>query len=97
MLGGQVFFADTFLGTMTAGTTSLATIRAFLAAVPDFRLAEIGLHPSARPDTAASVADGWRDPLSHLRPHELEMVTSIELEELLAASGSGLGRLGQLG
>ena len=45
MLGSKVFFADAFFGTMTAGTTSLETIRAFLAAVRDFRLAEIGLHP----------------------------------------------------
>ena len=47
MLGNKVFFADVFFGTMTAGTTSLETIRAFLAAVRDFQLAEIGLHPGA--------------------------------------------------
>ena len=47
MLGDGVFFADVFFGTMTAGTTSLESIRSFLAAVQDFQLAEIGLHPGA--------------------------------------------------
>ena len=42
---GKVFFSDAFFGTMTAGTTSLATIRAFLAGGGDFRLAEVCLHP----------------------------------------------------
>ena len=79
---------------MTAGTTSLEMIRAFLSAVPDFRLAEVGLHPSLPPEAAASSADGWHDPLAQLRPHELEMIVSAELEELLAASGCRLGRLG---
>ena len=40
-------------------------------------------------------ADGWHDPLADLRPRELEMVVSVELEELLAASGCRLGRLGR--
>ncbi|MGO9114812.1 MAG: carbohydrate deacetylase [Thermoguttaceae bacterium] len=93
MLGKKVFFADAFFGTMTAGTTSLETIHAFLAAMRDFHTAEIGLHPAARPDAAAKAADGWRDPLVHWRPRELEMVISVELEELFAASGCRLGRL----
>ena len=79
MLARKVFFADAFFGTMTAGTTSLETIGAFLAAMPDFRLAEIGLHPGAMPDaTAAGPADGWHDPLAQLRPRELEMLVSVE-------------------
>jgi predicted glycoside hydrolase/deacetylase ChbG (UPF0249 family) len=108
MLGRQVLFADAFLGTMTAGRTSLETIRAFLATVPEFRLAEIGLHPGAALAgtmsgtmypwswSAAKVADGWHDPLANLRPRELEMVVSVELEELLAAQGCRLGRLGRV-
>ncbi len=40
-------------------------------------------------------ADGWHDPLADLRPRELEMVVSVELEELLAARGCRLGRLGR--
>jgi predicted glycoside hydrolase/deacetylase ChbG (UPF0249 family) len=95
MLGSKVCSADVFFGTMTAGTTSLETIRAFLAATRDFDLAEIGLHPGARPDAAARAAEGWHDPLAQLRPRELEMLVSVELEELLAASGCRLGRLGR--
>ena len=67
MLGNQIFFADVFLGTMTAGTTSLETIRAFLTAMRDFQLAEIGLHPATTPPLAAKPADGWHDPLASLR------------------------------
>ena len=93
MLRCKSFFADAFFGTMTAGTTSLETVRAFLAAMGDFRLAEIGLHPGAGPDAAANPADGWRDPLARLRPRELEMIVSVELEELLANRGCRLGRL----
>ncbi len=103
MLGNKVFFADAFFGTMTAGTTLVETLRAFLAAVCDFQLAEVGLHPSARPAgtmypwSAAKAADGWHDPLALMRPHELAMVVSVELEELLAARGCCLGRLGRAG
>jgi hypothetical protein len=93
MLARKVLFADAFFGTMTAGTTSLETMGAFLAAMPDFRLAEIGLHPGAMPRTAAGPADGWHDPLARLRPRELEMLVSVEMEELLAACGCRLGRL----
>jgi len=94
MLGNKVLFADVFFGTMTAGTTSFEIIRLFLAATRDFHLAEIGLHPGARP-VAASESDGWHDPLALLRPRELDMLVSRELEELLAASGCRLGRFGQ--
>jgi predicted glycoside hydrolase/deacetylase ChbG (UPF0249 family) len=103
MFGNGVYFADEFFGTMTAGTTSLELIRSFLAAVQDFQLAEIGLHPSAMPAgtmypwSAASAADGWHDPLAGMRPREREMVVSVELEELLAARGCRLGRLGRAG
>ncbi len=93
MLGRKVFSADVFFGTMTAGTTSLETIAALLTALGDFHLAEICLHPAAGPDAAATASGGWHDPLAELRPRELEMVVSGELEELLAASGCRLGRL----
>lgn len=39
------------------------------------------------------VADGWRDPLSALRPRELAMIVSAALEEQLVAEGCRLGRL----
>ena len=95
MLGNKVSFADAFFGTMTAGTTSLQTIRSFLAAMPDFQLAEIGLHPAAQPAVATAASDGWHDPLMQLRPRELELLVSRELEELLAVRGCRLGRLGR--
>jgi hypothetical protein len=95
MLAAQVGFADVFFGTMTAGTTTLETVRGLLAAVHGFSLAEICLHPGARLDAAEKAADGWHDPLANLRPHELKMLLSVELDELLAANGCRLGRLGR--
>ncbi len=95
MVEKGVFFADAFFGTMTAGTISLRTIRAFLAAVPGFHLAEIGLHPAVRSEATTNPSNGWHDPLIDLRPGELEMLVSSQLEELLTANGCRLGRLSQ--
>ena len=72
---------------MTAGTTTLETIRAFLAASGDFQLAEIGLHPGIKPEVATEAADAWYDPLTPLRPHELQMLVSARLEELFRVNG----------
>ena len=96
MLGNKTFFAEAFFGTMTAGTTSLETIRAFLKATRDFQLAEIGLHPGG-PAATANTTDGWHDPLAQLRPRELKMLVSADLEELLAEYGCRLGRLARVG
>jgi len=96
MLAREVFFADAFLGTMTAGTMSLETVRAFLATRRDFQLAEIGMHPAAAAAEKAAPADGWSDPLAHLRPRELDLLCSAELEELLVRSDCRLGRLGSI-
>lgn len=96
MLARKIFFADAFFGTMTAGTTSLETIRAFLAATREFQLAEIGLHPAAPRDAAEKSAEAcWYDPLAQLRPRELKMLTSIDLDEALAGGDCRLGRLGR--
>jgi predicted glycoside hydrolase/deacetylase ChbG (UPF0249 family) len=84
---------DTFFGTMTAGTTTTATIAAFLAASHESRLVEIGLHPALQAEQKRNLADAWLDPLSALRPRELEMVRSAALEEQLVAEGCRLGRL----
>jgi predicted glycoside hydrolase/deacetylase ChbG (UPF0249 family) len=46
MLASGARFADAFFGTMTAGTTTAATIAAFLAASRGSQVAEIGLHPA---------------------------------------------------
>ena len=85
--------ADAFFGTMTAGTTTAATIGAFLAASSDSRLAEIGLHPALESTVNRRQADGWHDPLAARRPNELEMLQSAELEDELVKNGCGLARL----
>jgi chitin disaccharide deacetylase len=95
MLRSDVTFADAFFGTMTAGTTTLETLRAFLAASQNFRLAEIGLHPGGRAGKELPKEKAWRDPLADLRPREAAMVASVDLENLLAAGGYHLGRLGR--
>ena len=89
----SAYSPDAFFGTMTAGTTATATIAAFLAASHGSRLAEIGLHPALQARERCHCADGWHDPLAALRPRELEMVVSAELEETLVAEGCRLGRL----
>jgi predicted glycoside hydrolase/deacetylase ChbG (UPF0249 family) len=91
--GRKVRFADAFFGTMTAATTSLATIRAFLGATRGTHLAEIGLHPALEPQEAASRDAGWHDPLAQHRPRELVMVVSAELDQELRAHDCRLGRL----
>ena len=93
MLASNGYSPDTFFGTMTAGTTTTATIAALFAASRRSRLAEIGLHPARQAEECRHRADGWHDPLSALRPRELEMVVSAALEEKLAAEGCRLGRL----
>ena len=86
-------FAYAFFGTMTAGTTTVATIRAMLAALKGSRLTEIGLHPALNSSAEANPDDAWHDPLRNRRPRELEMLVSSELEELLLAHNCRLGRL----
>ncbi len=93
MLACGTRFADAYFGTMTAGTTTAAAIAAFLAASRGSRVAEIGLHPALRAADDCDRADGWRDPLFSLRPRELEMVVSADLEGQLIAEGCRLGRL----
>jgi chitin disaccharide deacetylase len=95
MLSNKILFADVFFGTMTAGTTSLPMMRALLAAMRGFRLAEIGLHPGDTPGAEVKSPSGWYDPLAHLRPRELKLLVSAGLEELLAANRCRLGRLAQ--
>ena len=98
MLAHKVFFADAFFGTMTAGTTSVETIRSFLAATRDFQLAEIGLHPggSHRGGQLAGRCLA-RSAGTRCGREELKMLVSVDLEELLLASGCRLGRLGRAG
>ena len=92
-IGQPVFFPDAFFGTMTAGTTKLPTIEAFLNAARDFEVAEIALHPGEKTREREVSSDGWHDPLAKLRPRELDLLISGELVECLAAHGVCLGRL----
>ncbi len=93
MLERNMYRADAFFGTMTAGTTTTATIGAFLAASRDINLAEIGLHPALDVEENCRQAVGWHDPLTQLRPKELEMILSADLEDRLVEQGFGLARL----
>jgi hypothetical protein len=93
MLERNVRVADAFFGTMTAGTTTAATVGAFLAASPGSRLAEIGVHPALGAEEDCNRSDGWHDPLSARRPKELEMIVSAALEEELVENDCGLARL----
>ncbi len=93
MRATQTIVANTFFGTMTAGTTQLATINSFLKSGVFFRIAEIGLHPGQIPEADNTISDGWDDPLAHLRPRELQWLTSSDLAECLAMHEVTLGRL----
>ena len=93
MLDRNIRGADTFFGTMTAGTATAATVGLFLAASPGSGLAEIGLHPALEAEDDGDRSDGWHDPLSARRPKELRMIVSAELEEELVKHGCGLARL----
>jgi predicted glycoside hydrolase/deacetylase ChbG (UPF0249 family) len=86
---------DVFFGTAHAGGIDLRLLRLFLASAGDARLIEIGLHPGEKPGKAPpeECANGWFDPLAHMRPNELRMLTSAELAAALEATPRRLGRL----
>jgi predicted glycoside hydrolase/deacetylase ChbG (UPF0249 family) len=85
--------ADAFFGTMTAGTTISTTIGIFLSASRGSRLTEIGLHPAFAVNDRCTSSAGWQDPLAALRPKELDMIVSTDLEDQLVKHDCGLGRL----
>jgi predicted glycoside hydrolase/deacetylase ChbG (UPF0249 family) len=86
---------DVFFGATLAGHIDMSRIRALLKY--PFRLAEVCLHPAeAAPNDANDNADGWRDPLTVLRPDELRLLVSDELAEYLVERDIRLGRLGEL-
>jgi chitin disaccharide deacetylase len=89
---------DVFFGTAHAGEVDLRLLRLFLTSAQHDRLIEIGLHPGEEADQvpAEKRANGWYDPLAHMRPNELRMLTSADLVAALEATGRRLGRLSQL-
>jgi chitin disaccharide deacetylase len=92
-LACNLSFPDAYFGTMTAGTTNLELVRAALDSTQRFPRLEIALHPGLSPSTGVPAADGWHDPLAHLRPRELKLLRSSELGSILEANRCRLGRL----
>jgi predicted glycoside hydrolase/deacetylase ChbG (UPF0249 family) len=90
----EVNFPNAFFGTSHAGRVDLRVMRQFLASGRRSELIEIGLHPATAttPGEAPTTA-AWDDPLAHHRPHELALLTSPELVDLLHSRGLSLGRL----
>ena len=93
----QLAHPDAFFGTAHAGRIDLATIRRFLDAAAGESI-EIGLHPGepVRASATTPQRDGWQDPLAALRPGELSLLTSSELQDMLAQRQVQLGRLTDL-
>ncbi len=80
--------------TSHAGRINLEIMRCYLQSARGCQLIEVGVHPATDAARGPSVAtDGWHDPLAHTRPHELGLLTSPLLVELLQQFGMSLGRL----
>jgi len=91
----RIAHPDVFFGTAHAGGIDLRLLQRFLASSPSRQLVEVGLHPgeAASETPPKDRADGWRDPLATMRPHELQMLVSEELPRCLESTGWRLGRL----
>jgi len=87
-----------FAGCHHAGRVTFDVVRQFVER-QTASLLEIGLHPGMSTaqfpgeDEKVPLHDGWRDPLQHLRPFELEWLTSGALAPLLAVKRIRLGRM----
>ncbi|HLQ44885.1 MAG TPA: ChbG/HpnK family deacetylase [Planctomycetaceae bacterium] len=98
MTAAGALFPGAFHGTCHAGRVDLAVMRRFLSRPSSSLWTEVGLHPGCEvpADCLSNGTDGWSDPLARLRQHELQMLTSPELGELLIARRVRLGRLSLL-
>lgn len=87
-----------FVGTNHAGHVRAPLLARVLtqAARRCVRTLEVALHPGNEnaDNQGPATADGWRDPLSALRPEETELLISPELQQLIHDSPYRLGRLG---
>ena len=88
---------DRFFGTAHAGRIKCRQVFQFLDQSSGARCVEIGVHPAAVTGGGeVSAEEAWFDPLSKLRPNELEWLCSSELSDGLASRGWHLGRLQSL-
>jgi predicted glycoside hydrolase/deacetylase ChbG (UPF0249 family) len=84
-------FPDAYFGTAHAGQIDHALLECFLS-VAGPGLTEIGVHPGETAETGAA-DEGWEDPLSALRPLELDWLTSSRLVDSLVRNRFCLGRI----
>lgn len=86
-----------FFGTSHAGRISIELLRTFMAS-PGNGLTEIGMHPGCPVAKAKdeSKSCDWHDPLAHLRPGELSLLTSPEIVRFLDSQHIRLARLSEI-
>ena len=97
--GSHVAWPEVFFGTAHAGRIDAGVMDLILAQTRKAGAVEIGMHPGyedmeSRPH---EVDNGWFDPLSSLRPRELELLQSAAFAQQLRKYGATLGRLSPLG
>ena len=87
-----------FCGTGHAGRVTADLMLRFVQAAQGQANLEIGLHPGQAPlpSDMPEMNGGWFDPLSDLRPIELQMLQNVATAERLSAAGCILGRLASL-
>lgn len=92
-----VAFPARFFGTSHAGEVTPRVLRGFLKRAAAQGCTEIGLHPATETDRARSPEDAWYDPLTKLRPQELNWLCDPATVRRIASRQLVLGRLQSLG
>jgi chitin disaccharide deacetylase len=98
-LDSPVAWPEVFFGTAHAGRIDAGVMKLFLAQARKAGAVEIGMHPGYedRESRQHEIDNGWSDPLSSLRPRELELLQSAVFAQQLRKYGATLGRLSPLG